>query len=680
MNTGWYKRSYRRNLVDMHIEDWNSEFLSKLNADDYLDCLKRGKIKSAMIYFQNHNGHCYFPTRVGHVHEKFKGDGNEIKRLVDLCRENDIDVVGYYSLIFNTYEEERHPEWRIKGYDGLTKRQKSKAKDDPGSARRKGLVCPNNPEYREFVKVQIGEMLDYFGDIEGMFYDMTFWPDVCNCEFCKKRAKDDLGLDDIPKINWKDADFKRFIKRRHEWMGEFAHFVSDYTRELRPGITVEHNYAQSVAGDAFSSNTELVNDACDFTGGDLYGSLYNHSFAAKYYRGITKNAPVEYMTCRCDNSLSQHTVTKSERALECEIMLNVANHAATFIIDAIDPKGTLDKRVYDRIGSIFEREMKYEPYMSGKPLTDLAIMFFTDGKYNSDGQAVNNKNASVGASTALTERNVLFDVVAGNHAKSLDNYKCVIAPHITGLDPECEERIVKYVENGGSFYFSGAEEPSLMKKLLGVEYVGMTDHIINYLAPKRSAKKIFGWFNSDYPMPFDYKLPIVKAESSDGVLAYLTYPYTHAKEDKYASIHSNPPGVATRVPTVIEKQYGKGKVIWSAAAIELDARAAYRDIFANLIEELIPKSARVVLSNAPRQVELSLYEREGGLQLNAINLLAGDEWLALPSFKVKIASSEKPSSITSVTTGKSIPFSYSDGYICVTFKGLKLFEMLEINW
>jgi hypothetical protein len=679
MNLGWYKRSYRRNLVDMHIEDWNDEFLSKLNADDYLDCLKRGKIKSAMIYFQNHNGHCYFPTRVGHIHEKFTGEKNEIKRLVDLCHENDIDVVGYYSVIFNTYEEDRHPEWRLIGYDGLTRRQRFTAKCDHGSLRRKGLCCPNNPEYREFVKIQIKEMLDYFGDIEGMFYDMTFWPEICTCDNCKARAKAELGLEGIPKVDWKDKDFKRFMTRRHEWMGEFAHFVSDYTRELRPGITVEHNYAQSVAGDEYSSNTELVNDACDFTGGDLYGSLYNHSFAAKYYRGVTRNAPVEYMTCRCDNNLSQHTVTKSERALECEVMLNVANHCATFIIDAIDPRGTLDKRVYDRIGSIFSREMNYEPYMNGKAVTDAAIMFFTGGKYNSEGQAVNNKNASIGASTALTERNVLFDVVAGNRA-DLSKYPTVIAPHIAGATPECINGIVDYVENGGSFYFSGAEEPELISRLLGASFEGMTDYIINYVAPKRTAKKIFGWFNSDYPFPVAFKLPIIKGAASDDILAYITYPYTDVTEDRYASIHSNPPGVATRIPAVVERRVGKGKVIWSAAPIELESRSAYRDIFYNLITELLPEKSRTISSNAPRQVELSVYERESGLQLNAINLFAGDEWLTLSSFKVKVVSKNAPSKVYSVSTGREIPYSYKDGYVEITVKGLKLFEMIEINW
>ena len=79
------------------------------------------------------------------------------------------------------------------------------------------------------------------------------------------------------------------------------------------------------------------------------------------------------MTCRCADNLGQHTVTKTKEALELEIMLTCAHHGATFIIDAIDPKGTLDSRVYDRIGKIFEKHKEYEPYFTGDHVADVGV-------------------------------------------------------------------------------------------------------------------------------------------------------------------------------------------------------------------------------------------------------------------------------------------------------------------
>ena len=31
----WYKTSFRRNLIDMHIEDWNCDFLSQFDENVY---------------------------------------------------------------------------------------------------------------------------------------------------------------------------------------------------------------------------------------------------------------------------------------------------------------------------------------------------------------------------------------------------------------------------------------------------------------------------------------------------------------------------------------------------------------------------------------------------------------------------------------------------------------------
>ena len=373
----WFTDCYRRNLVDMHIEDWDEEFLSEFSPEEYFANLKRAHIQAPMIYLQSHVGNCYFPTKVGHMHAALKGREDLIRRLVDLCRENGMKVVGYYSLIYNTREEDNHPEWRMySGADKLSPRQRGG---------RYGLCCPNNPEYREFVETQIREMAEYF-TLDGMFYDMTFWPVVCECPHCMERYKRELGFDKLPRADWSDPDWIRLIRWREASMGEFARFVTETTRRYMPDVSVEHNYAMAVAGgDSVCGSTELVNEQCDYTGGDLYGDLYNHSFTAKYYYGVTKNQPFEYMTCRCDRTLGAHTVTKTEEHLATEVMLTAAHHGASFIIDAIDPKGTLDSRVYDRIGRVFERQLPYERYFSGELIADVGVYYATTGRYNSRG-------------------------------------------------------------------------------------------------------------------------------------------------------------------------------------------------------------------------------------------------------------------------------------------------------
>ena len=673
MKLDWYKNSYRRNLVDMHIEDWNEEFLSKLSAEEYCENLKRGKFQSAMIYLQNHNGQCYFPTEVGHTHRRFQEGENEIRRLVNLCHENQIDVIGYYSLIYNTYEEDRHKDWRLYGSDGMSQRERGG---------RYGHLCPNNPEYREFLKVQIKELLDYF-DVDGMFYDMTFWPQFCDCKYCRDRFEKETGRKKMVfDGDIKNPEFHLHRRKRAEWMGEFAKFVTEYTKKLRPGMTVEHNYASSIAGGNYSCSTELVNDWCDYTGGDLYGDLYGHSFTAKYYRTVTQKQPYEYMTCRCDRRLYQHTITKSEQHLETEVMLNVANHAATLIIDAIDPRGTMDSRVYDRMGKIFSKEKQYESHMHGKPVCDLGILYFTlsfkNTTYEVDGQNFDNRSASVLAAKILIKDNVQFNVLPGNRA-ALEGYKCIIAPAVSGVDEQMIDRIVQYVENGGTFYFSGVEEPRLLSRLLDAEFVEMNDYAANYIAPKTEVQEMFGEFNADYPLPIEYPMPIVKTGHPEDILAYITYPYTNPSERRFASIHSNPPGVATDIPAVLARSVGKGKVIWSAVPIENDTRAAFEEVFSNIIESLLPKRQRSLLSTAPKRVELVTYVLGEKLQINAVDLLAMEEALKLPAFKIWVKWDKEPRKLVNVTSGEEVSFTCENGYVTFVVDGLTVFDMYELE-
>ena len=137
---GWYRKSFRRSLVDMHIADWDESFLSEFSPEKYVEYLIRARIQTAMIYAQAHTGLAYFPSKAGPVHSAFNGErSNLIKQTVDLCHDAGISVVSYYSLIYNTWAEEAHPDWRMQiTRDGESLHQMGNY--------RYGLCCPNNPE------------------------------------------------------------------------------------------------------------------------------------------------------------------------------------------------------------------------------------------------------------------------------------------------------------------------------------------------------------------------------------------------------------------------------------------------------------------------------------------------------------------------------------------------------
>ena len=676
MNNQWYQNSFRRNLVDMHIEDWDERFLSEFSPEDYVANLKRAHIKSAMLYFHSHVGYSYYPTKSGKMHGGFAGKEDAMRRLVDLCHANGMDVIGYYSLIFNTYEEDRHPEWRL--VDG---EEDDSSKRQRGS--RYGHCCPNNPEYREYIKTQIKEIADYF-TVEGMFYDMTFWSGVCHCPSCTKRFFEETGYPEIPrKENWEAPAWQTFVNKRYEWMGEFARFVTSYSKEVMPHASVQHNCAHATTGTWKMACAEGVTDACDFCGGDLYGTIYAHSFAAKYYRAVTKNAPFEYMISRCNPNLKQHTVNRTPAEMELQTFLTIAHHGAPFVIDAMDPVGTLDSRVYEQIGGVFSKTMPYEPYlMQGTPMEDVAIYYSTTGRYDRLEQGFDHRNAVIGLSQTLASFHVPYGILANSVTDRCKDYKMIFAPQIAGLGDTQRKALCDYVRDGGTLYFSGAEEPALLKELIGGALMGFTNTPHTYLAPLPEYEAFMSGFNEKYPMTFKVRLPLVKlAGANVTVAARLCLPYSKADDPKaFASIHSNPPGDLTDDPTLVFADYGKGRVIWCAAPLELDRRRQYTDMMRRILEMGVPESEWSLTCDARRQVEIFGFEKEDGYLVNFVDLLFDDERVSTRPFtvKVKLPQGRAVASVHLLPGGKEIDFSVSENVLFFKTPETELFAMIEI--
>ena len=677
-NQLWFSDSFRRNLVDMHIEDWDPVFLSQFDPYEYFENLKRAHIRSAMIYFHSHVGYCYYPTKVGKMHNALTGRENAVKTLVDLCHGEGMDVIGYYSLIYNTFEEDRHPEWRlISKVDGTSSRQRGA---------RYGLCCPNNPGYRRFVREQIKEISEYF-TVDGMFYDMTFWPGTCRCPHCQMRFLEETGISGIPTVeDWsRGSDWRRFLEKRQEWIGEFADFVTAASKEFMPHASVEHNYAYGVAGDWHEASGERISNDCDYVGGDLHSTQYHHSFAAKYYRSISKHQPFEYMISRCDMNLQCHTITKTEARLGAEVFLTAAHHGASFVIDAMDPVGTLDQRVYERIGKVFEKQIPYEKYFVGTPIEDIAVYYSPEGRYNIHGEKSQTLTNAISMVKAFVQRNVPVGVVSNCNSGKLGKYKMVFAPAIAGLTEKHRKDICQYIRDGGVFYFSGGEEPALMEELLGAKVGKYTPTMYNYFAPVESFGHLFGEFSEKYPMPVNNKLPLLESRREDAqVWAYISPAYRDENNPRhFASIHSNPPDKPSADPAMLAADYGKGKVIWSAATFENDERECYCNFIHNLLRQYVPVREQSVVSDAPHQVEICSYRTDDGYQLNFVDLLYGVEPRPIPAFEVAVKLSEEEAdgieSVIVLPDGEAVEFRYESGFLKFCIPSLVMYTMIGIK-
>lgn len=676
MEKKWFEKSYRRNLVDMHIEDWNPTFLSEFDPYKYLEYLKTAKMDAMMLYMQSHVGLCYYPTKVGVMHKAFVGRERTMNTLVDLCHENGISVVGYYSLIYNTREEERHPDW------GLIDDEEGYSTHHMRGEGRYGLLCPNNPEYRAFVKEQIAEIAENFPNLDGIFYDMTFWKRICKCRHCKKRLKEELGLDEFPPENNTDEASIRFRKIRHAWIGEFAEYVSGLTKERMPGVSISHNNASAVEGTSWAGAVdERVGDACTYMTGDLYGSFLANSFCQKYYRTVTKNQPFEYMSTRFSQDLSQHTLSKTVRQLAQCILLTVAHHGANFVIDSIDPVGTLNPEVAKTIGAAYEMQIPYEKYLKmGTPVADVGLWYSITGRHSSIGKEFSSLNGCIRVSEMLGSNHVLYNVVANKRLSDLKKYPFVFAPCIAGLEKEHIDAAIDYVKEGGVLCFSGTETPEFLKIFFDTEVVGYTNNTSSYVAPTEAGKELLAPFTEKYPLSLSHKHPLLSGVAKDTVvLGTLKTPYTDPGDRRtFASIHSNPPGILTDYPSIMERSFGKGKVIWLAIPFEYYAGRQHREVAMKLLRRHYCACRQSVTTTVGRFVELLAFKGENEWQISAVNVGDAEDGRLIPSFTVTVKTDFKPKGVYLLPDETPIPFAYEDGKTTFTAREMDLFDMYRI--
>ena len=685
----WYKQKLRRNLIDMHIEEWNKDFLYHFDPDEYYNNLVEANINAPMIYFQSFVGLCYWPTKSGKMHNAFIGREDQIRRLVDKCHKADMAVIGYYSLIFNNWAYNRYPEWQMRDihnhgsmFDGS----------------RYGMCCLNSQAYKNFVAEQIAEFSDYF-QFEGLFLDMTFWPMVCYCDNCKTRWKKENGGEIPVTIDWSDPEWIKFQQKRIEWLSEFAQFATGEVKKHKSDCSVEHQYATAINHSWKFGVTENISLASDYSGGDLYGGIAEQSFACKVYYNLTRNQPFEYMTSRCYTSLNEHTTTKSMDLLRLGVMVTYLHHGACLLIDAIDPVGTIDKRVYQKIGSIFRETEALESYLKmGKHVFDVGLYYNMCGKMNTlkkpipvdqekDNISSPHDQAVMGAANSLRVHHIPYSVLNNSRPDLLPEIKVLVLSDVPFLSDGEITQIKNYIQNGGSTYISGCTCPELVEEIFSVKFNGYTEHKITYISPTNEGIPVMQHeFTYQYPLAMFEPQPQFTGKPQGKIYGTLTLPFTlpdTTQMNCFASIHSNPPGIFTDTPAMMITNYGKGRVFYSSLPLERAKREQHSDIFAGIIRMLMgDEMPAFSSSNAPEAAEFILFkddEKELKL-LGVINIQESFHIIPLNNFTVSVLSKKPPRDVYILPDKKQMLYKYEKQMVNIPIDHLDIYKMILLQF
>ena len=690
----WHVKNYRRNLVDMHIEAWDELFMASFDPQAYVDALVKGNVSCAMVYANSHAGYCYWPSPSGNMHPGLKGRDifGEITRL---CHERGIDVILYYSVIYDNWVYDGEPLWRLRRADGTTSREDGKG----GVGSRYGLICPNAEDYRTFTDRQLKSLAERYR-FESVFFDMTFWPAVCYCDHCQRRWAD-KGMGFMPRvIDWNDARWNAFQTAREDWLNEFAFFCTDAIKRYKPGVTVNHQFSSITQG-WVRGVTEKHTDACDYVGGDFYAGATEQSLICKLFRSLTGS--FEFHTTRCTD-LSDHTTMKSPEHIELQSRIALAHGGAFLFIDAIDPEGTLNPDIYDRLSVILKGFQAYEPYIGGELIADAAILFdmnskidpADNGKHVTEGSgSVPHIDAVIGAAKALKESHIPYTVIGARNLKdAINKYRVIIVPDAIRLPDEAANDLRAYVNAGGRMYASGRTGLTNLRDVLGIDqHIGETAEPLTYMAPSSGAEILMSGASAKYPLTILSAQQLVKPLPGTTTLAAITLPYTNPSDpSRFSSIHSNPPGIPTEYPALLIRSQGAGRTIWAAGSIERRGERAHMDTFVDLVKALLYTMPSVpsVVVEAPPAVEAVCFRQEDGVLVNVLNVQP-----ALPpvtAYGVKISVNLKNSKcvekVVLLPEGQDVPFeevpfeeipSEKYGrYVSFEARPLRLFDMYKI--
>jgi hypothetical protein len=640
----------RRILLDMHVPDWDPQFLTKHDPRRYTEVFAAAGAEEITFYAQSHLGLCNWPTRTGKHHANLNGR-DLVAEAIDAIHAAGLRARAYYSVVHNNWAYENHRDWRTTvplrtdgGYPGP----------------HYGLVCPNNPSYRQLVTDQLEELVSDY-EFEALFVDLTFFTPVCQCGSCATRFREaGLGAPQ-PIADWTDSRWIRQRRAVESWAVEFAAELRDRVKRARPELSVQHNFT-ALCGPTFGVPLTAIHTV-DLPAADFYGDLEEQLAVGRIFRWLADGQPAEFMT-----SISRHVVdgvsikTADEMAVTAGLAA-VLSGGLTFI-DAVAPDGTVSEPPFEHVAVALSLLTEQAADSELRPVADIAV-YYTDnsrmdprdnGRPSAEitwgGLAYPHFAAVKAASGHLQRAGLPYDVVVPG--VPLDRYAVVVLPDAICLSAAECAALTDYVLGGGHLYASGStgrwlveapgEEAWALDELFGISRMPRDwygdpeapgrplDGVTNFhtgkaafLHPRTAALKEAlrpaGWLRSTDP---GFVRSTLRPSEATKVLASVDLAWGDrwgsVFEHTWSSVHNDPPWRQLIDAAVTQRPAGQGSVVYSLAAAETTPHGG--SLFVALVRELLGNSAQYEV-HAPHDVFAFIHGHpDGRLRVAVLDVTA----------------------------------------------------------
>ncbi|MFL5758585.1 MAG: beta-galactosidase trimerization domain-containing protein [Thermomicrobiales bacterium] len=573
--------------LDFHTNGEIRDVGKDFDKTQFAATVKAAHIDAMTVFSRCHHGYSYHPTNVGTMHPGLDFDllGAQIEALHSIG----VRAPIYITVGWDELAADQHPEWlQIDNEDRICHVRPH----DLSSWRFLDLASP----YVDYVYALTEEVLDRYDPVDGIFFDIILQQTDANGSIWRKKRMHEEGID--PENLHETREWATGIER------EFLRKASEVVRSRNPEATVFFNsrLRPDQEPDAGSrpelssySHIEIESLA---TGG--WG--YNHfPLFAGYFQNL--GLPLLGQTGIFHTAWGDFGSIKPAAALDYECARALAAGAACGIGDHLHPRGTLDKAIYERIGSAYGRVESLEPWCIGAaPVAEIGIILAETGPRG----AMTGREIDEGALRMMLELHHPFQFL--DFAADLTPYKAIIAPDTIPFNQVFAAKVQGYLEGGGALLLThrsgltpdGDRFAPEIADLLGIEYAGKAPHTPDYLVAESTLGSPF----TDYHQVLYDRGSTVRLNGAEP-LAWMGVPaFTRSPEHFYG--HRQAPfDNVTDHPAVTQLD----KVIYCHSplfgAYHQHAVPAYRKLVGVLLDRLAP-DRMVETPSLPTTAEVTL--------------------------------------------------------------------------
>ncbi|MDR2834234.1 MAG: beta-galactosidase trimerization domain-containing protein [Streptococcaceae bacterium] len=449
---------YRQIHLDFHTPSLPFELAKDFDKNEFQTRLKKAHVNSITLAGRCHHGYIYYDSQLPAKHPQMKKDF--LMEQIDACHEIGVRAPIYLTVGWDAFSADNHPEWLERKIDGSLYGFEDFGQLSPGWK----TLCFNTP-YLDYLKEQISETIQHFGEkLDGLFFDIV-WQDVCYCNNCTKKMIE-KGYDP------QDETLRgRFAKETELFLKEEIYkTVQQHNHDL-PIFFNEGNILPSIRPNLHQYGHLEIESLPSGEWG------YQHFPTVARY---AKNLGKDYvgMTGKFHKVWADFGSYKNQAALEYECFLALAHGSKCSIGDQMYPQGTLQKTTYELIGKVYEQVERLESYNDDtSAVTEIAIVH--PGIVQQGEQKVDLSLA--GAVNMLNEEDYQFDIV--DQMMDWQKYRLLILPDKITLTKELAQKIEEYLKKGGKIlatYQSGLNESKNFLKNWGINYVKENPFVPTY--------------------------------------------------------------------------------------------------------------------------------------------------------------------------------------------------------